>query len=165
MWHTHGFSDGSFFALFRLNAEKLFRFRQAFKIEVVFADNAFGISRLKCLLAHRAKFGDEHRNKRVPHDIVGEIEVLGDNRSVLLKVGDDDGVVLEGIRAEPGGKVGLNRDITFHLHLGYFGFDMGHTGVELDVLSPELEYFTGAQAGRMPAKRQSAKKGTNAPSW
>lgn len=58
------------FLSIRTYTEELIGFRRAFQVEVMFADNALRIARLQGRLTHRPKFGDEHRNKGVAHDVV-----------------------------------------------------------------------------------------------
>jgi len=61
-WERHHNTGGSGDLTFRQDAEEILCFLRGFQVEVMFADNAFRVSRLDRRLADGAEFRDEHRN-------------------------------------------------------------------------------------------------------
>ena len=90
-WCGHGLLAGK-------DAEKLLGFLGGFQIEIVTADDALGITRLKRCLADRPEFPDEHRNIRMSEHIVSEVELVFKLGPAFLEITSDYWIFIEWIR-------------------------------------------------------------------
>lgn len=92
------------------DSEEQLCFGGIFQVEVVFADDALGIAGLEGGFADGAKLRDEHRNIRVPHHVVGQVELFDGLFAQVLEVGWDDRILLQRVGAQPCRQVWLDRD-------------------------------------------------------
>ena len=76
----------------------------------MFADDRFGVAGLERRLAERTELRHKHGDERVPHDIVGEVELLDGLLAQVLEVGRDDREPLQRVSPQPGTEVRLDRD-------------------------------------------------------
>ena len=92
------------------DAEKLSRLGRTFQVEVMFADDRFGVAGLERRLAEGTELRYKHGNERVPHEIVGKVELLDGRLAQVLEIGRDDGESLQRVSPQPGPEVRLDRD-------------------------------------------------------
>lgn len=138
------------------------RLRGCLQVEVEPADDAFRVARLQCGLAERAELGHEHRNERVPHDIVGEREFLRHLFAEVLEVCRDDRKLLQRILPQPGREVRLMVMLRGSRTLDTSPSMRMTPSASFTCSGLSRRISPVRRHGRMPANRHRAKKGTAA---
>lgn len=69
------------------DAEEVRGLGRAFQIQVMFANDRFGVARLQRRFPDRAEFCHEHRNKRVAHHVVRKTELLAIRARIFCRFG------------------------------------------------------------------------------
>lgn len=89
-------------------------------------DDAFGIARLQRRFAHRPEFRDEHRNIRVPHDVMGELKFFRDPGTKMLGVQRNYRKLGQGVSSQPSRQIQLNYDPARFPHFRDLAVDRDH---------------------------------------